>query len=442
MRTPLLGRKLSVAPCLPCPPWQHDRPRREYPFTYRVILSERPKSIPESKLMLPSSQSSRTYRTASIPNRKGTKALYSVTTQNPDSFAHETRVLDLPTGTSTVFSNDTRTREVKWLGTEDTVLWLKDADGGMTEFWVGDASDILHSYSHCAGRIGARASNLKLKRLFNEYDDVAIVVSCPATETGALHNPEAELSGTGTSPQIQNALWYTTLRKRTIENATLGVRFVLSPSKFTNALRGTGLESPLPDPLGSSDDFDLSSSGLVFLSQDAVGGSTNYPSINSYFVPLKTFTELSRPRPQLISVRQFDGRSSCPVFSPNGSSIAFLKKKHPIDQNDRNRVVVINNIREFRAHLSIEDMRTQQSEKDWHLSPYSVTWSDNGKELYVVAVDQGIRRLFKIPAALASIRTEPEPITSESKTPADVRHLRMVFSAPMETPKTNSQSPG
>ena len=379
-------------------------------------------------------------RTASIPNHKGTKALYTITSQTESSFTSETRVLDILTGTSQVFTNDLRDREVRWLGDEDTVIWLRDGEEGATEFWVGEVADIWHANSHCAGRIGARASHLKVKRIHNEHDDAAIVVSCSASPNGALQNLEAELSGNGAISESRNALWFSSLRKKQVPESddVTSLRYVVSPSKFTNALRGTGLESPLPGAQGSSDDFDLSPSGLVFLSRDSTGGSINFPSINAYYIPLKTFTELSRPRPQIIKVKNFEGRSSCPVFSPGGSSIALLKKKHPIDQNDRNRVVVINNIRDFRSHLSLEDARTQQSEKDWHLSPYSLTWSDNGRELYVVAVDQGIRRLFKIPAALSSITSEPEPITSESKTPADVRFLRMIFSAPMETSSRSS----
>ena len=83
--------------------------------------------------------------------------------------------------------------------------------------------------------------------------------------------------------------------------------------------------------------------------------------------------------------------------------------------------------------MAINEMPTQESENKWHLSPYSVAWSENGRELYVVAVEEGIRRLYKIPATLSSIRAAPEPITSDSTTLADVRHLRMVFSAPMDT---------
>ena len=82
--------------------------------------------------------------------------------------------------------------------------------------------------------------------------------------------------------------------------------------------------------------------------------------------------------------------------------------------------------------MAADGVLTQESEKEWHLSPQGVAWSDNGEELCVIAVEAGIQKVFNIPATLSSIRTSPEPITSESTTPADVRHLRMVFSTPMD----------
>ena len=280
--------------------------------------------------------------------------------------------------------------------------------------------------------IAARASHLKIKQLRNEYGDIAIAVACRATATGNLYNSQVDATA-GADASISNAIWYTTLRKKEKADDTSETRYIVSPTKWVNALRGTGLESPLPFQSGMFDDFDISTSGIVFLSKDMTGCSTRYPSTNVYYIPLKTFTEVSRPRPQLIKVKDFEGRSSNPVFSPGGGAVAFLKKKHPIDQNDRNRIIVINRIRDFRAHMSIENMPTQQSEREWHLSPFSIAWSESGKELYAVAVDKGLRRLFKIPAALSSIKTVPEPITAESTVPADIRHLRMVFSAPMQS---------
>ena len=314
------------------------------------------------------------------------------------------------------------------------MIWLKQVDQGATEFWIGDADDVVKDYMdlktlaqpasrHCAGKIDAKASYLKLRRLQDEHEDIAIAVSCPATSNGVLYNPKTDGSYAG---DIYNAIWYTTLRKKTTHKMSLGNRYMVSPTKFVNALRGTGLESPLNGPT----DYDISTSGIVFL---AGASRKDLCGANTYYIPLKTFTELSRPRPQIVHVNGLEGGSSNPVFSPNGNSVAFLKKQHPTDPSDRNRVIVINNIRHFRIHMAINEMPTQESENKWHLSPYSVAWSENGRELYVVAVEEGIRRLYKIPATLSSIRRAPEPITSDSTTPADVRHLRMVFSAPMDT---------
>lgn len=401
--------------------------------------------------MLESFTPSFSRRSAAIPNKQGTKAIYTVNTQTPESHANttETRIIDLLTGTSTLFSNDPRDKEAKWLGKGDLVLWLKDVDFGATEFWVADTEDAKQNYvnlktlskrasvgssctqpasGYCAGRIDAKGSHLKLQRLHDQYDDIAIAVACPATSNGSLYNPDTE----GSTSEVHNAIWYTTLRKKAMSNSTTNRKYITSPTRFVNALRGTGLESPLRSPFGSSTDFDISTSGIVFLAKEEPSCTTHPGNVNVYYIPLKTFTELSRPRPQIINVKGFEGRSSNPVFSPSGNSVAFLMKRDLGGSDDRNRVIVVNRIRDFRAHMAIDDMPTQQSEKDWHLSPYSVAWSDNGRELYVVAVEAGIRRLYKIPATLSSIKTAPEPITSDSTTPADVRHLRMVFSAPMD----------
>ncbi len=349
-------------------------------------------------------------------------------------------MVDLQTNTSVLFSNDPAVREVRWLGMGNQVIWLKDVKFGATEVWIGDADDAgknintlkmlsLPVSSHCAGRFEAKATHLKLQKLYNEYKDIAIAVSCPATSNGNPYNPQKSSSAGSIGGEVSNAIWYTTLRRKAMRNSTVDTKYIVSPTKFNNALRGTGLESPLRSPFGTSIDFDISTSGIVFL---AKGTAPDPPTSNVYYIPLQTFTEVSRPRPQIIRVKGFKGRSSNPVFSPNGNSVAFLKKQGSSDPSDRNRVIVINNIRDFRAHMSINDMPTQQSEEEWHLSPYSVAWSENGQELYVVAVEVGIRKLYKISAALSSIRQPPQPITSESTTPADIRHLRMVFSTPMD----------
>ncbi|KAF6227779.1 hypothetical protein HO173_011997 [Letharia columbiana] len=165
-------------------------------------------------------------RSAAIPNKQGTEAIYTVDTQTPGSHANitEIRIIDLLTGTSNLFSEDPRDTEAKWLGKGDLVLWLKDVDFGATEFWIADAEDAGQNYvnfktlskrasvgssctqrgsGYCARRISAKASHLKLHRLHGQYDDIAIAVACSATSNGSLYNHDTE----GSTSEIQNAIW-------------------------------------------------------------------------------------------------------------------------------------------------------------------------------------------------------------------------------------------
>lgn len=393
-----------------------------------------------------------THRSASVPNSTSTKALYTVNTQSPNNHANTTeiRILDLQTNTSILFSNDARDKEARWLGKGNQVIWLKAVDFGATEIWIADVDDTGQIYmdtttvaamgsrtgsvsqplgSYRAGRISACASYLKVHRLRNQYDDIAIAIACPTTSSGAQYN--VQTSGMATSDGVRTAIWYSTLRKKARTNSsTSNIKYIISPSRFVNALANCALDLCSHASLESGTVFDISTNGIVFLAKDT---TTAFDLINLYYIPLRTFTESSRSHPQVVSIRGLAGRSSYPVFSPNGSSVAFLKKQHPTDLNDRNRVIVINNIRDFQSDTAMDEMPTSQSEKGWHLSPYSLAWSETGDELYVVAVEAGLRKLFKIPAALSSIKASPEPITNASKTPADVGHMRMVFSAPMPT---------
>lgn len=209
------------------------------------------------------------------------------------------------------------------------MLWLKDVDFGATEFWIADAEDAGQSYvnlktlskrasvgssytqpanGYCAGRISAKASHLKLHRLHGQYDDIAIAVTCSATSNGSLYNPDTE----GSTSEMQNAIWYTTLREKAMSSSTAELKYITSPTTFVNALRGTGLESPLRSPFGHSTDFDISTSGIVFLAKDGPSCTTQPASFNVYYTPLKTFTEMSRPRPQIINIKASKGGAPIP----------------------------------------------------------------------------------------------------------------------------------
>lgn len=79
-------------------------------------------------------------RTPAIPNDDGTHAIYTVSTYDlkTHSETREVKILDLETGSSTLFSDDARNGGAKWL-IGDSILWQREGEGGKTDLWIGHA---------------------------------------------------------------------------------------------------------------------------------------------------------------------------------------------------------------------------------------------------------------------------------------------------------------
>ena len=257
---------------------------------------------------------------------------------------------------------------------------------------------------HCAGRIDARVANLKLHRI--DECTIAMAFSCPTTLDGLLFNATK-----GAASHVSNSIWYTTLSQRAYGNNVYKVRYVLWPSRPTNALKATGLISPLSPSPDACNDFDVASSGITFIARNLSICGVDPGRTDLYYIPLKHFSDQSPPKPQLFDVPGFEGSSSHPVFSPNGRSIAFLKRQNSHDEGDRRRLVVINDL--DKPMPSSGDLPQRASREGWHLSPQSVSWSPDGSELYVVAEEDGQRKLFKVPYMLSSISGPPKPVATE-----------------------------
>ncbi len=140
-------------------------------------------------------------------------------------------------------------------------------------------------------------------------------------------------------------------------SSTTDLKYIISPTRFNNALRGTGLESPLRSPSGQATDFDISAIGIVFLARAEPSCAAESAKVNICYIPLKTFTEMSRP--QIINVKGFEGPSSNAVFSPSGHSVVFLKRRDLADSNDMFRVISGDSSRDFRVPGAIDDLPTQ-----------------------------------------------------------------------------------
>ena len=253
---------------------------------------------------------------------------------------------------------------------------------------------------YCAGRISSRVSNLKLSKV----DDctIALAFSCPTKPDGSFFNESVDL-------HVSNSIWYTSLSKRANESNAFNIQYIVWPSKPINALKATGLTSPVS--VNAGNDFDITSTGITFVARDPSIGAADPLKTDLYYIPVKDFSSTSPTKPQMLDIPGFEGSSTHPAFSPNGKSIAFLKKQVRRDENDRNRLIVVNDL--DKPMPATGGMPQRSSREGWHLSPQSVSWSDDGTDLYVVAEEHGHRKLFKVPYLLSSIASLPKPVANE-----------------------------
>ncbi|KAJ2438399.1 dipeptidylpeptidase, partial [Coemansia sp. RSA 2424] len=101
-------------------------------------------------------------------------------------------------------------------------------------------------------------------------------------------------------------------------------------------------------------------------------------------------------KPKLLT-GSFKGAASSPTFSTDGSAVAWLQMKTPGYESDINRICMYN----------ITTGSISSVARDWDLSPQSILWSADNKELYALTPDRGDRRLFSVDIATG----KPKPLT-------------------------------
>jgi len=293
-------------------------------------------------------------RSAGVPNAGGSSVLYTTSTYSFESHTKsvELRCLDTKSNESTLLVQENSVSEPVWLpGQKDVFVSLKSEDKGKTAILIASTepgSDWKES-TYTAGSIDAPASSLKIAQLSDST--YAVVLAAQSSPDGSLYNAETapKTHSTGklykslfvrhwddyVTPQ-KNALWYATLTK-----AKDG-KFELS--KWTNALKGTGLESPVP-PFGGTDSFDVSKSGIIFVSKDPEANPALNTKCNVYYVELDSFTEKSAPKPFEYTIPGFKGASTSPVFSPDSKKAVFLSLSTAGYESDKSQIFLIENLK-------------------------------------------------------------------------------------------------
>lgn len=115
-----------------------------------------------------------------------------------------------------------------------------------------------------------------------------------------------------------------------------------------------------------------------------------------YFVPLKTFTEPA-PAPKVITTPNLQGASYSPVFSPSGTSVAFVRMKSIDYESDKNRIVVVPDV--TKDLTASEFYPTEDGLGAWDRSPGNLFWSQDGSTIYAATEDYARVRLFSLPSS-------------------------------------------
>lgn len=342
-------------------------------------------------------------RSAGIPNADCSKILYSTSTYSfaSHSKTSEIRILDVESLETTLVTYDPSASNPQWLG--DEILFFTSGDDGCTHVNIG-ATDPRSSY--IVATIDGPVDNLKLCSIGRsplDYD-YAFAVTGKATPEGHLYNP-FKAKKPHTTGRLYNSMFvrhwdtYVTENRNSIWIGKLSRNFLetrFKLSKLRNALKDTGLESPV-EPFGGTDHFDISPLGLVFTAKDPDLNPALHTRTNIYLCRFVfyNFPDIPLVEPKKIEYQWFKGACTSPAFSPSGAMLVYLSMKEDGYESGKNRIVIVPNI--MHPEAAYELFPSPDHNGAWDRSPQSITWGPAGKELnlYLTAEDHGRGCLFE-----------------------------------------------
>jgi dipeptidyl aminopeptidase/acylaminoacyl peptidase len=181
----------------------------------------------------------------------------------------------------------------------------------------------------------------------------------------------------------RNALWYLSLMSRG--------NIVIQPTPLMK-----GFDGDVPSkPFGDDNDFVFTPDGRSIVFSARVAGRTEPWSTNFdlFRVPL----DGSRPPANLTPDNP--AWDAGPVFSPDGSTLAYRAMKRPGFEADRYGIMV----------RDLKTGATREVAPGWDRSADGLQWSADGKTLYTSADDVGQVRIFAIDVATGAAK----PVTGD-----------------------------
>jgi dipeptidyl aminopeptidase/acylaminoacyl peptidase len=182
-------------------------------------------------------------------------------------------------------------------------------------------------------------------------------------------------------------------------------------STLTNALKGTNLECPIR-PFGGTDHFDISHNRIVFVSKDPDLNPALHTKSNVYIRHINSWdAEDNTPTLQRVIIPGFEGASTSPVISPDGSKAAFLSMKAAGYEADKNQIFVLPDLDTTELVPQRAFAESGNYEGTWDRSPSSICFAPDSRSLLVIAEDYGYSRVFILKADLTN-ESQPRRLTN------------------------------
>lgn len=185
----------------------------------------------------------------------------------------------------------------------------------------------------------------------------------------------------------RTTLWYAQLLPYVEDNK----RRIQISAGMLNILHDTGVAFPPASRARSGDDYDVSRIGVALLAPDLEGDPCGHYGSNVHWTDLvlPDFECEYRPPSTPFKTAGFYGACLAPVISPNGYSVAFIKKRCSAIMRGRGHVFLIQDVRSG-STLANEIVQ------DFNLSPHLLRWSRAQNALYAVAEETSCHKIFRL----------------------------------------------
>lgn len=210
--------------------------------------------------------------------------------------------------------------------------------------------------------------------------------------------------------RFHSSLFYGVLTKDILKGYSL--------KSFDSLLAGTKLECPI-GPQGSSDDYDISDKGVIFVAKDPELNDATHTKSDLYFIPTPSdalITDFGQRAPLKLAANSIEGAASSPVFSPDGCSAAFLKMTEDGYEADRNLVIYVRDIAGACLYTTSGDCSiacpanctqnhnsnrvrpvnfTHPSARDeWDISPSKIVFGHDQSCLYMIVEQEAVSSIY------------------------------------------------